>query len=136
MDEKATELIYAAFDLFKQYIAQNIKFDEWKKGLDKLWNTLQSESKKEEKDHLLCECILRMFYHGSIEIDRLRYEWKPAEIVVKFDGKEYKTELPIYDFGVFKYSPLSDHFYRSLIYTKLSEECTKVYDKFMPKAWL
>lgn len=133
--EKSTQIIYDSFDTFKEFLAQEINFEQWEHKLEHYWNILKTDGKREDSDYLLCECILRMFFRGSVEIQHKRYEWKPAQITVSFNGKEYKTEIPIYDFGVFKNSPLSDNFWRGMIYSKLTDECSKVYDKFMPDAW-
>lgn len=135
MFKPSTPIIYHAFDAFQHYISGNKSFDEWKEVISTLWVTLHTEHKPDDTDYILTECILRMFFRGAIEIERKKCEWKDAEITVKFEDKEYKTSLPVYDFGIFKNSPISDHFWRAMVYNKLEEECTKIYDKLMPSPY-
>lgn len=135
MNNISTQIIYDVFDDFKQYVSQTLSFSQWKDKLEQYFLKLE-EAGEVETDRVLTDCILRMFYRGAVEIEHKQYEWKETEITVKFQGKEYKTTLPLYDFGVFKNTPVSDHFYRAMIYSKMINECSKVYDKFLPSAVL
>lgn len=127
-----TSIIEKSFELFKNYISKNIDYEEWHYQLCDLMDYLSKECTQEQSDYYLADSVLRMFLRGAVDIEKRRIDWQMADVIVRFKNKEYKTQIPVYDFGVFFYSNEKDDFWQMLIYNEMRRIFKEIYDRFVP----